>query len=73
MGNVVDLKERLEEWRMVFSSSHSCLNVSVSNHGRISLKTERDTVVLDLVSSSNFITSIQNGIDLLCATQSSDY
>ena len=72
MQNVVDLKGRLEQWKAVFSDKDSCLYVSISNHGRISLRTSRDTVTLDLVSSSNLISSIQNGIDSLFEVQKSN-
>lgn len=73
MEKVVDLRGRLEEWKPIFSSNDHFLQVSVSNHGRISFLTQRDRVVLDLVSSSNFILSLQNGIDAVCGIADSDY
>lgn len=72
MEKIVDLRERLEVWKGVFSSDADVLHVSVSNHGRVSLLTRRDKIILDVVSSSNLISSIQNGIDSLCFSKSSD-
>ena len=69
---IIDLKSLLEEWKSVFSSDDSCFYVSVSNHGRVSFLTQHDKVVLDLVSTSNLILSLQKGINDLCAETGSD-
>lgn len=72
MNKVINLKDHLEEWNCIFSLEDSCFYVSVSNHGRVSVRTQHDKVVLDLVSSSNLILSLQNGIDAVCDVSDSD-
>lgn len=73
MNKVISLKDHLEEWNPIFSSEDSCFYVSVSNHGRVSVRTQHDKIVLDLISSSNLILSLQNGIDAVCGIADSNY
>lgn len=72
MEKIVNIKDRLEEWRTVFSSEVTCFRLSVSNHGRMSVTTQHDKVILDLVETSNAVLSLQNGIDAICVGPLSD-
>lgn len=60
MGNLIDLADRLETWKTVYSGA---VSAGVSSRGRFSFTIDGKTTYLDMVDSVALLSSLSEELD----------